>query len=72
MILKHMEKDNIPNAFFTLIFSGNTSLQQSQVSETSAKVQCKVNWTLVEKDQVREYLNKLDTHKSLGVAEMDL
>lgn len=62
MILKDMEKDNIANAFFTLIFPGNTRLQQSQVSETGAKVQCKVHLTLVEKDQVRDYLNKLDTH----------
>ena len=72
LILKDMEKAKVLNAFFTLSFTGKTSLQQSQVSETSARVHGQVNLPVVEEDQVREYLNKPDTHKSLGLAGMHL
>jgi len=40
-------------------------LQESQAPETMAKVWSKEGAPLVEEDQVREYLSKLDLHKSM-------
>lgn len=47
-------------------------LQQSQVSETTTEVQCQVNLPLMEEDQLRGYLKKPDTYKSLGLPGMHL
>lgn len=44
---------------------GKTGLWKSQVSEISGKVWSKEDLLSVEKDQVREHLNKWSTHKSV-------
>lgn len=46
--------------FFTLVFTGKSSLQESQAPEISGKVYCKEDFPLEDKDQIRELLNKLD------------
>lgn len=51
-----MEKTQVLKAYFA-------SLQQSQMSETKGKCWSKNNVPLVEEDQVRKYLSKLDSKK---------
>lgn len=57
-----MDKVEVLNAFFASIF---TSLEESQVPKTS-KDWIKEYVTLVKESQIREYLSKLDIHKSMG------
>ena len=38
LVTKDMEKAKVLNAFFTLIFTGNTGLLQSQVLEAHDKI----------------------------------
>lgn len=66
MVTKDTGKVKVFNAFFTSILTSKTGLQDSQVSETSEKVWSKENSPPVEENQVREYLNKLNRHKSMG------
>lgn len=61
-----MEKVEIPNAAFASVLTSETGLQESQVPETRGKGWSKEYVLLVEEDQVREYLSKLDIHKSIG------
>lgn len=54
------------NALFTLVFTGKTSLQELQVSQTSRKkVQSKEDLSSVEQDWVRDHLKKNQTYTSL-------
>lgn len=41
LVIKDMEKAKIQNAFFTLGFTGQTTLLHSQVPETNGKVRSK-------------------------------
>ncbi|KAK4806752.1 hypothetical protein QYF61_005548 [Mycteria americana] len=61
-----MEKAEVLNAFFTLVFTSKTSLQESQVPETRGKGWSKEDVPLVEEAQVREYLSKLDIQCTLS------
>lgn len=72
LILKEMEAVQVLNALFTLIITGKTNLQQSQVSETTTEVQGQVNLSLMEEDQLRGYLKNTDMYNSLGPAGMHL
>lgn len=72
LTLEEMETVKILKACFTWNITGKNNLQQSQVSETTTEVQHQVNLSLMEEDQPRGYLNKPDTYKSLGLAEMHL
>ncbi|GAB0177985.1 mitochondrial enolase superfamily member 1 [Grus japonensis] len=65
----HTGKTEVLNAFFTLGSTVEICSQKSQASETSGKVWSKEDVPL-EEDQVREHLNNLDVHKSLGPDEM--
>lgn len=56
----------LQNAIFASVFIAQTSPQESQTSEVTEKVQGKKGFPLVEEDQVRNHLNKLDIHKCLG------
>lgn len=47
-VIKDMEKMEVPQAFFALIFTRKTSLQESQVHETSGKVWNKAELLLME------------------------
>ena len=58
LVMKDVEKDEVYSAFFALIFTGKTGLQQFQVSKTSTKVWRKDDLPLVKVDQVREHLNR--------------
>lgn len=53
-----VEKGGIHNTLFSLLF---TYLQKSQAPEASGKMWSKKDLPSLEKDQTREYLNKLDT-----------
>jgi len=65
-VTQDIKKAEVLNAFFTSDFSSKTSLQESQVLETREKVWSKEGIPLVEEDQFREHISKLDTHKSMG------
>lgn len=58
--------------FFTSVFTSKTVLQNSQLQEARLNGQSKEGVSLVEEDQVREYLRKLDINKSVGPDEMHL
>ncbi|GAB0205041.1 mitochondrial enolase superfamily member 1 [Grus japonensis] len=49
-----------------IVFTAKASPQDSQTLEVREKVWRKEDFPLVEEDQVREHLGKLDTHKSMG------
>ena len=61
-----MEKAEVPNIFCTAALSSKSGLQEPRVPETKGKIWSKEDVPLVEEDQVREYLGKLDLHKSMG------
>ncbi|PKU39612.1 rna-directed dna polymerase from mobile element hypothetical protein [Limosa lapponica baueri] len=61
MVMQDIEKAEVLNAFF----SSKTSLQQD-ASEAAGKVWSKEDTPLVEEDQVRDCLSKLDVYKSMG------
>ena len=60
------------NAFFISVLIVKTILQKSKDSEIKQKVRSKEYLPLVEEDQVREYLRKLDIQNSMGSNEMHL
>lgn len=64
LVTQDMEKAELLNAFFTSALTSNTSLQQSQAMKTKSKSEAR-KIPLVEEDQVREYLLKLDVCKSM-------
>lgn len=66
LVTGDMEKDKIFNAFFASDFTVKNCLQESQISETTGKVWSKEDLSLGQEDLVREHLNRLDIHKSMG------
>jgi len=56
-VRKGMEKAKVLNAFFASVFFVTSSLQEQKAPETSGKVCSKEDFSLVDKDQVREHLN---------------
>ncbi|PKK34272.1 CD226 molecule [Columba livia] len=60
------EKAELVNAFFTSVSTIKTGSQVSQTLEIKEKVRQKEDFPLVEEDQVKDPLHKLDIHKSLG------
>ena len=54
------------NAFFPSASSSKTDLQKTQALMTRGKAWSNVDLPLMENHQVREYVNKLDTPKSVG------
>lgn len=53
------------NAFFVSFVTSKTGLQETHTSEIKEKFWSKKDLLLVEKDQPRQQLNKLDIHKSV-------
>lgn len=63
-VAKDVEKTEVLSAFSASFFAGKTSLQESQDPGNPTKVQGKEG--LLEEDQVRKHLNRLDRHKLMG------
>ncbi|GAB0204010.1 mitochondrial enolase superfamily member 1 [Grus japonensis] len=66
MVMEVTEKAELVNATFASVFTAKASPQETQTLEVGEKVQRKEDLPLVEEDQVREHLGKLDIHKSMG------
>lgn len=69
IVTQDMEKAEVENVFASA-FTSKTDLRESQVPETRGKGWNKEDIPLVEKDQGKEYLSKLDIHKSMGLDGM--
>lgn len=69
-IKENMEKAEVLDAFFTLVFIGRICRLESQALETSGKVWSNEDLASVEKDQVREHLKKFTIRKSMGTDGM--
>lgn len=66
LVKKDTEEPEVLNAFFTSVFTGSTSLQESQAPRVRKKVWNKEDALSVEEDQVRDHLSKIDIFKSMG------
>ncbi|PKU31509.1 rna-directed dna polymerase from mobile element jockey-like [Limosa lapponica baueri] len=66
MVTEDAEKAELLNATFASVFTAQASPQAPQTLEESEKVWTKEDFPLVEEDQVREQLSKLDNQKSMG------
>lgn len=58
------ENAEVLNVFSASVFTSQTNLQESQMPKTTRKVWNKEDVVLVEEDQIREYLSKLELKKS--------
>ncbi|GAB0190586.1 mitochondrial enolase superfamily member 1 [Grus japonensis] len=70
LLMEDTEKAELLNAFFASVFTAKVGPQETQTLEVGEKVWRKEDLPLVEEDQVREHLGKLDTHKSMDPDEM--
>ncbi|GAB0186669.1 hypothetical protein GRJ2_001132200 [Grus japonensis] len=66
LVTQDMEKAEVLNAAFASVFTSKTGLQEPQGPEMKGKGCNKEGLSLVEEDQVNEYLRKLDMHKSVS------
>ena len=66
LVAKDTEKAKVPNAYFTAVFTGKTDHQHFQAPEARGEVWSKEYFFSAKKDQVREHLNKLKIHRSVG------
>ena len=65
LVSKGMQKAEILNVFFTLVFTYLNCLNVSQAPVSCGKVWNKDDLSPVKEDQVREHLNKSGVHKSM-------
>ncbi|XP_063189358.1 uncharacterized protein LOC134514900 isoform X2 [Chroicocephalus ridibundus] len=64
MVTEDAEKAELPNAFFALVFTARPNPQESQaLGELTGKED---DFPCVEEDGVRDQLDQLDIHKSMG------
>lgn len=66
LVTKDMKKTEVLNIFSASDFTDKICLQESPALATTAKVWSKEELSLVEKEQVREHLNRLNVYKSMG------
>ncbi|XP_068785519.1 uncharacterized protein [Struthio camelus] len=66
LVTKDTEKAELLNAFFASVFTAKASPEEFQTLETREEGWRKEDSPLVEEDQVRDLLSKLDIHKSMG------
>lgn len=67
-----MEKAEVLDVFFTLVFIGGICHLESQTLETGGKVWSNEDLVSVEKGQVREHFKKYAIGKSMGTDRMHL
>lgn len=72
MVTEDAEKAEKLNAFLASVFNANASPQEPLIQETREKAWRKEVFPLIEEDWVRNDLDKLDIHKSMGPQEMHL
>jgi len=60
------EKAEILNAFFASVFSAKAGPQETQALKIREEAWRKDDLPLVEEDSVRDHLDNLDAHKSMG------
>jgi len=70
LVMEDTEKAVLLPAFFASVFTAKAGPQSSQSLEVREKACRKKDLPLVEEDQVRDHLSKLDTQKSMGPAGM--
>ncbi|GAB0202606.1 mitochondrial enolase superfamily member 1 [Grus japonensis] len=66
LAMEDTEKGKLLNAAFASVFTAKVGPQETQTLEVGKKVWRKEDLLLVEEDQVREHLGKLNIHKSMG------
>lgn len=66
LMTNDMEKTKILNALFVSAFTSKISIRKSQAPKTRRKFWSKGVLSSVQKDQVKEHLNKLDVPKTMG------
>ncbi|CAM5150605.1 unnamed protein product [Natator depressus] len=67
LVTEDVEKANVLNAFFASVFTNKVSSQTAALGITAWGVDGQPS---VEKEVVRDYLEKLDVHKSMGPDEL--
>jgi len=66
LVMEDAEKAELLNAFFASVFTDEAGPWESQSLEVRGKAWRKEDLPLLEGDQVRDHLSKLDIHKYLG------
>lgn len=61
----NMEKAGVLRGFFTSVFMGKNTLQESHVPKTSQKAQSKEELPSVKVNQVKEHFRKLNMDRSV-------
>ncbi|GAB0182313.1 mitochondrial enolase superfamily member 1 [Grus japonensis] len=72
LVIQDMEKAEVLNNFFALVFTGKGSSHTTQVTEGKGRDSENKEPSTVGKDQVQDHLRNLKVHKSMGSDEMHL